>query len=451
MEIPTFDDDLLDLSDFADRLEKFIEVEHHFVQGGLVLALNSKYGSGKSTFLRMWKNRLEKRDNKPMVISLNAWESDYYGDPLFAIISSLIESLNQNNKDAQRIIDAAKDLGWFATAIGGQIAAQITGINFEAAGDFAEKKREQRESKEETSETHSDTFSVYESRKHAMSNLKEAIEEHVGSTEPRTIFLVDELDRCRPDYAISYLETIKHIFDVQGAVFILAADRDHLENSAKTAFGRDLDFDEYIRKIVHREIALPTLVEANYQKIASEYVKYYLERNDLRFTRLKKNTSQYKRIHELAHLFNLTPRQIQEMFRLIGHVFNAQSENEHPLFWCLEIRTFFMVAMKIGRREDYFNFGHQNYSAIETYDFLKIVLRNKDTKWWFMLLMTGEAFKIASHGECFKILVEVGLASQEEEKFYSERLDKFAQGWGFSNHGRFKQIFETIEQISCWN
>ena len=34
--------------------------------------------------------------------------------------------------------------------------------------------------------------------------------------------MIDELDRCRPDYAITYLETIKHIFSIKGTAFVLA-------------------------------------------------------------------------------------------------------------------------------------------------------------------------------------------------------------------------------------
>jgi predicted KAP-like P-loop ATPase len=140
MEVSTFDDDLLGLSGFASRLEKFIEIEHHFVQGGLVIALNSRFGSGKTTFLNMWKAALENRtdENKPLVISLNAWESDYYGDPLFAIISSLIESIQSNNESANSLISAAKDFGWFATSIGGQVVHKVTGIDAVAAGELAE-------------------------------------------------------------------------------------------------------------------------------------------------------------------------------------------------------------------------------------------------------------------------------------------------------------------------
>ncbi len=71
MEVSSFDQDLLDRSEFAKRLEKFIEVEHQFVAGGLVLALSSKFGSGKSSFLKMWKHSLEENCEEgktPMVI-----------------------------------------------------------------------------------------------------------------------------------------------------------------------------------------------------------------------------------------------------------------------------------------------------------------------------------------------------------------------------------------------
>lgn len=53
MNVLTFDDDLLGLKDFAKRLKDFIDTEHDYVGGGLVVALTSKYGSGKTTFLHM--------------------------------------------------------------------------------------------------------------------------------------------------------------------------------------------------------------------------------------------------------------------------------------------------------------------------------------------------------------------------------------------------------------
>lgn len=192
----------------------------------------------------MWcAELLEKKENKepPLVISLNAWESDYNGDPLYAIVSALADAVQKTGGDAGGLLEAAKDFGWFATAIGSQVVNKFTGIDPVAAGDVAEKKKVDRRKDIQLS---LDSFSCYQGRKRAMESLKIAIREIVSSSTPKALFLVDELDRCRPDYAISYLETIKHLFDTNGAVFIVAADRDQLENSAKTAFGADLDFED---------------------------------------------------------------------------------------------------------------------------------------------------------------------------------------------------------------
>lgn len=94
MKISTFSEDLFGLQDFADRLEDFLLTEQNYVNGGLVVALTSKYGSGKTTFLDMWKDALQSDEEKKLkflVVQLNAWESDYFGDPLFSIISALVE------------------------------------------------------------------------------------------------------------------------------------------------------------------------------------------------------------------------------------------------------------------------------------------------------------------------------------------------------------------------
>lgn len=285
MIVSTFEDDLFGLKDFADRLDEFIKIEHRYVEGSLVIALSSKYGSGKTTFLQMWKSSREgegEQEGKPLMVMLNAWESDYYGDPLFAIISSLISSFEgkgESDDKVKNVIEAAKDFGWFTTAIAGQFAKKVTGVDAIAAGKHAESKKAERQDK---SELFPDSFSVFEGRKKAMSSLKKAIQELVQATDNGILFLVDELDRCRPDYAISYLETIKHIFDIKGATFLLAADRVQLKNSAKKAFGADLDFDEYYRKFIHREVTLPEISEANYEKLVLEYVSFYLEVDDVR-------------------------------------------------------------------------------------------------------------------------------------------------------------------------
>ena len=58
MNIHNFNEDLIGLENFSNQLKVFIDKEIDFVEGSLVVALTSKYGSGKTTFLQMWKSLL---------------------------------------------------------------------------------------------------------------------------------------------------------------------------------------------------------------------------------------------------------------------------------------------------------------------------------------------------------------------------------------------------------
>ena len=282
MKISTFEEDLLDLKGFAEKLEKFINVEHRYVPESLVISLNGSFGSGKSTFFKMWTDYLAKKgslDNGLFVVEVNVWNDDYCGDPLVSLVSALIDSLNRKNKDSQGVLDAAKDIGWFLTGIGNQVTNALTGINPAAAGELAEKKKSERKGRQDFSGNY---FDIYKAKKKALASLKTAIRAIISGDNPNVLILVDELDRCRPDYAISYLETIKHVFDIKGIVFVIAVDRKQLECSEKAAFGADLDFPEYYRKFIQREVALPKPEAKTYRGLVTKYVEYYLRRENER-------------------------------------------------------------------------------------------------------------------------------------------------------------------------
>lgn len=450
MIITSFDNDLLGLQPFAKRLQSFIDVEHQFVDGSLVIALSSKFGSGKTTFLQMWKATLESQGeerNTPLVISLNAWESDYYGDPLFAVVSGLVDHLQKNGQSANSIVDAAKDFGWFVTAISGQIVQKVTGIDAIAAGDLAEKQKVKRDGAERIPK---DTFSVYQGRKDAMCKLKKAVREFVTSTERKVLFFVDELDRCRPDYAITYLETIKHVFDVRGAVFILAADRHQLENSAKTAFGRDLDFEEYYRKFVHREVTLPPISDSGYMKLARAYVDYYLQRDGLRNCFMEIGSSRIDEICQLMGALRLTPRQMQEVFRILGHIFETSEKNKGRLLWCLAVGSIAMATFKVGNPKVFHLLGTQQFEPKAAFDFLKGIYGDSNIAYWFMLFLSGGGLKVNKGQTAQDVMTQVGLIEKGKENTLMGHFGQLDTGWGYSSVNRFTQIYEKIEQVLQW-
>jgi len=421
-----------------------------YVEGGLVLSLTSKYGSGKTTFLEMWKSSIDNRDDetvKPFVISLNAWESDYYGDPLFAIISALAECLETKGIPVNKLVNAAKDFGWFSTAIGGQIVNKFTGIDAVAAGQLAEEKKGARE---ETTRLIPDTFSLYQDRKAAMETLKKEIASFVSASEAKVFFLVDELDRCRPDYAISYLETIKHIFDIKGAVFLLAADRQQLENSAKTTFGQNLNFEEYYRKFIHREIMLPKINESGYKQLSSNYVTYYLERESERHCFMKLENNQIGQISDLIGALKLTPRQIQEVFRILGHILSTTEEKKGRLFWCLGAGSIVMAALKVGDPEVFHLIGNQRYECEEAAKYLRELMNTDNIEWLFLLILTGGGL-IQKDGEKTEELIRrAGFVNDNGDVTIRSDLGQFRQGWGLSGSGLISTIHKNIENIIQW-
>lgn len=461
MEISKFEDDLLGLEEFAKRLDKFIATELDFVEGSLVLALSAKFGYGKTTFLKMWSSSLEKADkkedkeagkkkDKPFVISLNAWESDYYGDPLFAIISALVDCIQEEEgeESAKELKKAAKDVGWAMAAIGGQILKKISGIDIFAIGNLVLVKRAKRED-----DFKPDTFSAYEDRKKAMQNLKHVLQDFVQINRGKVFFFVDELDRCRPDYAISYLETIKHIFDVEGAVFILAADRQQLENSAKKAFGADLDFEEYYRKFVHREVSLPEISKEGYARLASEYVDHYLEREGLRVCFMELDDNRVSQISKLVGALELTPRQIQEVFRILGHILATSEKNQGSLLQNLGLGSILMAALKIGKPKIYDRLGNRSLDPQEAIEFFKDLLGEDYFVWWFRLILTGGGLKMEKNDTDEKIMKMFELPMDGA-------LHKLRIGWFGTSYippasgpgpSKLIEIHEKIEQISQWD
>ena len=139
--------DLLERKPFSQELERFLLTEHHFVEGGLVVSFNAPFGSGKTTFLRMWAGDLAERRKRnatlPRSIIINAWESDYCGDPMLAMVSALSQALvdpatpEPDPSKATRIREAAKDVFWFGMGLANSFVSQATGIDAAAAAELA--------------------------------------------------------------------------------------------------------------------------------------------------------------------------------------------------------------------------------------------------------------------------------------------------------------------------
>lgn len=207
-------------------------------QNGLVILLNGSWGSGKSTFLKQLEEKINECDDVQLFINYNAYEYDFYETPYIPFFSSIEDKLKLG-KDLEKIIKlTGKNFG---KGILVSLYAMINGIykkNFDI--DLNDVKDNILGIDNESYKKDFDDFILC--KKNIKVKLKESC-----SKKPQ-IFIVDELDRCKPSFAIDTLEIIKHFFDVENCIFIVAVDKLQLEESAKTIFGQEMDSEKYFSK-----------------------------------------------------------------------------------------------------------------------------------------------------------------------------------------------------------
>ncbi|PXX80676.1 KAP family P-loop NTPase fold protein [Rivihabitans pingtungensis] len=232
--------------------------------GEFVLNLNGAWGSGKTEFLkRLYVAALER--GHP-VIYINAWESDFSQQPLVVVASELTQQVyafNGNIGKVKHYKNLKLHCGRFlrGLAIGAtEVAAQQLGLKNNPIKPVVENLIPAPEKPEDL--MHSLTLN-YQSQQKAMkairqdlAGLAEVLEKNYGSNLP-IIVLVDELDRCRPTYAIEMLEVIKHFFSVDKLVFVVATDTDQLSHSIRAVYGEGFDADTYLRRFFQQRAKLP--------------------------------------------------------------------------------------------------------------------------------------------------------------------------------------------------
>ena len=436
--------EVFDYDGFSSTLEAFVRTETAFVPGSLVVSLNAPFGSGKTTFLDLWEEDLTKNfqsKHKYRVIRLNAWEDDHANDPLASLVFSIVDALSDKSNSGN-LREAAKDVVAFALAIGGQLVT-ASWINPFQAGDSAKKQKTERQKGKSYAD---EVWNCFRKRREAMKELKIRLREELNKDYTTTLIMVDELDRCRPDYAIAYLEAIKHVFDIDGLVFVLAVDRGQLETSAKHAFGSELDFNEYYRKFVHREARLPVGRAEKSEGFAAQLCERFLRKRGILDSNIEVDTDLYSHCDRLIWGLSLRPRQALEVLRICGYYFavdkNERAKSKHT-FW---LGMFLMAALKVKKDHMYelISKGELYFAQAEQF-VAQVWVEKADQEAWLALLSSGggirkqdidQASRRLPHGYPDRLfgLTETGLALQWQNSELSLR-----------------SFGEAIEELMAWS
>ena len=312
-----FREDLLNREQYANTLTQIVKN----TEGGFTLSINADWGYGKTTFIKMWDKMLQKKGYK--TIYFNAWETDFVADPMMALMDGLRNiTFDQNFAFEQRKqLSATVD-----TIIGITRAIPVVKIIGEIGKAVKEGVDQCLEDTNDFQKTQSFQSLVAEF-KERLFNYAKAIDKK----KPLIIF-VDELDRCRPDYAVQMLERIKHFFAIDNIIFVLSVDKKVLCESIKAIYGGlNIDTDAYLRRFIDLEFDLPEpsitdFIDAQFeQKGIGVYFTNYHDHIQKHYGGEDREMTLRVALSDCLQATNKSLRDIEKYFNRLGIIISSKA------------------------------------------------------------------------------------------------------------------------------
>ncbi|MBU2981779.1 KAP family NTPase [Lentibacter algarum] len=264
---------LLDRSQQGQHLSHLVET----LDDPTTIAVDGAWGAGKSHFLKCWVGQHLRDNADTEVLYFDAFAHDYLDDPLVALTGALAARIEDpaskttpkmGQKVGETIKKVAPFVGRTALRLGISLATagivnradealeSILGTDEEAEGDAKNLAQAGAGSLSADAEKAIKDFWQAEAGKRAAMEafhtaLKTLTEpDESGKPTRRLVIVVDELDRCRPDYALNLLEIIKHFFPVNGVTFVLGTNLRAMQNHVIARYGAGVDAAIYLQKFV---------------------------------------------------------------------------------------------------------------------------------------------------------------------------------------------------------
>lgn len=268
--------DILNREEFVEQLVRFTE-NISGSEKSVSFSIDGTWGSGKSFVLDMFEEKLgqihseETATNKYLIIRYNCWKYDYYDEPLVAIVAALLESITEktqlfDQEKQEKIKGILKAAGATLLSISSDAIKATTGFDFKSAFDILKSGMDA--GTEEYLKMQE--YDVYFGFKQTLHSLQELINDLGKQYE--VVFLIDELDRCLPEYAIKVLERLHHLNEeTENVISIIAIDKSQLKTSIEQIFGFE-DAGAYLKKFIHFSVPLNLGVVS--ERITDKYAHY---------------------------------------------------------------------------------------------------------------------------------------------------------------------------------
>ena len=253
--IESYLDDKLDFNKSSTVLQNFIINSDTPISIGI----NGKWGSGKTSLMRLIKERLEKENGTESDILISWFDTWNYSNEQEiwrVLMISLIDDLDPENKNPKNITDLISgilDLGFITSRVWLSQGATLYS-NKNKIIDAFDKIISARTSREEKI-----IRDKLKTVKTFREDLEKLIKQKVGENGKFVIF-IDDMDRIAPEKVVDIIEAIKIFLSCKRCVFVLGCDQDYLDKCIKGRY-KDLNFNgmDYIEKIIQIPFDVPSM------------------------------------------------------------------------------------------------------------------------------------------------------------------------------------------------
>lgn len=229
-------------------------------------AIDGRWGCGKTVFMHQLLNLLNdnetyslccKKMNCPMCdidkvecYYFNAWENDLINNPALNLLKSLIDQYSLFSTD---------DRDKYSTLLTvlKNISVKVITAGMFSGSDFCK--------------TENEYYSPISEIKNSLNQIIDIIKK--TKKVKKIVIIIDELDRCRPNYAVNLLESLKHFYDNEDLVFLVSTDMIQLAHSVRNLYGEGFDGDLYLERFFK---GIFTLSNLNYEKYIENELNYHI-------------------------------------------------------------------------------------------------------------------------------------------------------------------------------
>lgn len=351
-EVP-WSDDAFDREAVSARLTDTVtRIGQEGCKCGLVI-VSGDYGVGKSFFLRRWAVEWKKQ-MQGIAIEHNMWECEDDDDPLVGLVCSLLEAVRIASKrklpdNELSCIKSAVSKYSQPTLAASLVAAQslitkFSGVDPQEIMNVWKKEY--------------DPMSRWQAKREARDAIRTLLSKLVAKSQGSPlVIIIDELDRCRPIFAVETLKRLNHVLNIPGVVFVAGVNMNALEASVRSVYGDNAP-QEYLlpmytarlnlRPLSFRPFDIPKGDAGASKEKMEEYIKVKMKQHAL--------PASQSFVQSLRHVFAglvhgphpITPRQVDIIFRWVSLALLNVGQIILEPFMLVSL-----TAMRVIRPDDY--------------------------------------------------------------------------------------------------